>query len=357
MDGDTQSMTIATTTASLVLPLLALASLGIPQEREFSERTVPSRLVHAADAVSPPLRKILGMAPKPAPSFPTTPEEWRALTAPDPSTHRLLQQMRDRFGVTVTQETIGGIPCHIVTPKTMKPEKRDRVLLGLHHGGWIFDSGEESALESIIMAGSTGYRVISVDYRTLPEHPFPAAMDDAMSVWKAVAASVNPRRVGFFGSSCGASMVLSLVQRAKLERVPLPGAVVSASPWSDMSKTGDSYYTNDGIDGVISYEGFWEKVAKLYANGHDLKDPLLSPVYGDFVGFPPTFLITGTRDLYLSNTVRVHNKLLQAGVPVQLEVGEAQPHMGFLAAVIVEAPEGVGLYSRLTRFFDTYLGL
>lgn len=151
-------------------------------------------------------------------------------------------------------------------------------------------------------------------------------------------------------------MVLSLVQRARREGLPLPGAVMSGSPWSDLSKTGDSYYTNDGVDGDLSYSGFWEAVARLYANGRDLKDPLISPVYGDFRGFPPTYLVTGTRDLFLSNTVRVHQRLLQAGVPAQLEVGEGQSHMHYLEAATRDAPEGAELYSHIARFFDAHLG-
>ena len=151
-------------------------------------------------------------------------------------------------------------------------------------------------------------------------------------------------------------MVLSLVQRAKREGLPLPGAVMSGTPWSDLSKTGDSYYTNDGVDGTLSYDAFWEGVAKLYANGRDLKDPQLSPVYGDFNGFPPTYLVTGTRDLFLSNTVRVQQKLLQAGVPTQLEVEEGQYHLGYFDATGVDAPEGVELYSHVGQFFDAHLG-
>ena len=111
-----------------------------------------------------------------------------------------------------------------------------------------------------------------------------------------------------------------------------------------------------GVDGTLTYEGFWEAVAKLYANGRDLKDPQLSPVYGDFNGFPPTYLVTGTRDLFLSNTVRVQQKLLQAGVPTQLEVEEGQYHLGYFDATGVDAPEGVELYSHVGQFFDAHLG-
>jgi monoterpene epsilon-lactone hydrolase len=95
---------------------------------------------------------------------------------------------------------------------------------------------------------------------------------------------------------------------------------------------------------------------KLYANGRDLKDPLISPVYGDFSGFLPTFLESGTRDLFLSNTVRVQEKLLQAGVPTELVVEEAMPHLGPLLAAVLGAPEGVHLYSYVSRFFDAHLG-
>ncbi len=102
------------------------------------------------------------------------------------------------------------------------------------------------------MAGLGGYKVIAVDYRLLPDYPFPAAMDDAMAVYKEVIQLTKPADMGVFGSSVGGSMVLSLVQRAKREGLPLPGAVMSGTPWSDLSKTGDSYYTNDGVDGTLS---------------------------------------------------------------------------------------------------------
>jgi acetyl esterase/lipase len=110
------------------------------------------------------------------------------------------------------------------------------------------------------------------------------------------------------------------------------------------------------VDGDLSYDSFWEAVAKLYANGRDLRDPLLSPVYGDFSGFPPNYLVTGTRDLFLSYAVRVQQQLLEAGVPTQLEVGEGQSHMDYLVAATEGAPEGAELYSHVARFFDAHLG-
>jgi acetyl esterase/lipase len=136
--------------------------------------------------------------------------------------------------------------------------------------------------------------------------------------------------------------------------MPLPAALMVGTPWSDLSKTGDSYFTNAGVDnGLVAYEGLLEAAAHLYADGRDLKDPLLSPVYGEFAGFPPTLLTTGTRDLFLSNTVRVHRKLRRAGIVAQLDVYEGQAHGSrYLTA---DAPETQELFGEMARFFDSHL--
>ena len=226
-------------------------------------------------------------------------------------------------------------------------------MLNFHAGGFIWGGGESGTEWAIKIAGLTGYKVIVIDYRLLPDHPFPAAMDDAMAVWKYVIKSTKPSNIAVIGGSVWGAMVLSLVQRAKSEGLPLPGAVISISPAAaDLSKTGDSNYTNAGVDGTISYDGLWEAAWKLYANGRDLKDPLMSPVYGDFKGFPPTYLVTGTRDLFLSDTVRVQRRLLQAGVSTQLVVVEGLPHPGFL---MMDIPEVAEVYSYIGQFFDAHL--
>ena len=119
----------------------------------------------------------------------------------------------------------------------------------------------------------------------------------------------------------------------------MPGAIAPGTPWSDMTKTGDTYFANEMVDNVlVSNDGWLADAANLYANGHDLKDPMLSPVYGDLHGFPPTILTSGTRDLFLSNTVRVHRKLRAAGVVADLMVFEGQSHAQYL--FVPDAPEG-----------------
>jgi len=348
---------------SRILPALALALTasawnGAASAQGEAARTVPSRILPVPDSVSPALQKLIGQPPSLPPAIPKTPEEWKALVnrPPPPDFAQRFAEFCDKFGVAVAPQVFGGVRCYVVTPRVVKAGNRGRLLVGLHHGGWVGAAGESGLTEAVVIAGLIGYKVIAVDYRLLPDHPFPAAMDDAMAVWREVSKLARPENIGVFGSSVGGSMVLSLVQRAKREGLPLPGAVMSGSPWSDLSKTGDSYYTNDGVDGDLAYDGFWEAVAKLYADGRDLKDPLVSPVYGDFHGFPPTYLVTGTRDLLLSCTVRVQQRLLQAGVPTELEVEEGQSHMSYLVAATMDAPEGAELYSHIARFFDERLG-
>ena len=121
-----------------------------------------------------------------------------------------------------------------------------------------------------------------------------------------------------------------------------------------MTKTGDSYFVNEGVDNIlVSYDGWLEDAAKLYAAGHDLKDPMLSPVYGDVTGFPPTLLTSGTRDLFLSNTVRMHLKLRQAGVNADLIVFEGMSHAQY--HLNPGAPETRFHFTELGKFFSSHL--
>jgi acetyl esterase/lipase len=338
--------------------IVVAAGMAVANAGDLPGRTVPSRNLPVPRSVSAKLQEQIAEPPTSAPAFPKTREEWKTLqdTGPAEDVSRVIHQLATQFGVTIASQTINGVHCFIVTPKQINARNRNRILLGLHAGGWVFSPGESGLHEPIVVAGLTGIRVVAVDYRLLPQYPFPAALDDAMNVWKEVTKWTAPHNIGLFGSSVGGNMTLSLVQRAKREGLPLPGAVLASSPYSDLSKTGDTYYSNDGVDREIRYDGFWESVTRLYAGGMDLKDPRLSPVYGDFTGFPPTALVTGTRDLYLSNTVRVHQRLLKANVPTELYVEEGESHMGFLGAILEGAPEGKELYSHLARFFDSHLG-
>jgi acetyl esterase/lipase len=187
-----------------------------------------------------------------------------------------------------------------------------------------------------------------------PEAYFPAALDDGVTVYKHVLRTTDPKRVAIFGASAGGALTLEIVLRAKQEGIPVPAAIAPGTPMSDVTGVGDSFYTNELVDNVlVSRDGLCQAAAQYYAAGHDMKDPLISPVYGDMAAFPPTILISGTRDLLLSNTVRVHRKLRQAGVEAALQIFEGQSHAHYLRDD--SAPETKEAFAEISDFFDKHM--
>jgi acetyl esterase/lipase len=266
-----------------------------------------------------------------------------------------LPQLREALGVTVEPTATAGVKAFIVTPKSIPLRNRHRVLLHLHGGVRVLNPGEAGTREAILMAGFAGFRVISIDYRMPPEFPFPAALDDVVAAYRDLLKTTKPENVGIFGTSAGGSLTLTMLLRAKIENLPMPGAVAPGTPTVDLSKTGDTLFTNAMVDNVLgTQDGFIRATALLYADGRDLKDPLLSPIYGDVRGFPPAILTSGTRDLYLSNTVRMHRKLRAAGVEAVLQVWEGQSHAQYM--VDITAPETREYHDEVARFFDLHLG-
>jgi epsilon-lactone hydrolase len=263
--------------------------------------------------------------------------------------------MRERLHVTVEPSTMDGVRVYIVTPETIPPENRDKLLIHVHGGCYVLFPGESGTTEAIMMAAFGHYKVIAVDYRMPPEAYFPAAVDDAVAVYKEALKTTNPKNIAFFGTSAGGALALEMVLRAREKGLPVPGAIAPGTPMSDVTKTGDSFYTNEKVDNVLaSRDGFCDAATVIYAHGHDLKDPLLSPVYGDMHGFPPAILTTGTRDLLLSNTVRVHRKLHEAGVEAQLEVYEGQSHAQY--QFDDRLPETKEAFGEIAAFFGQHLG-
>ncbi|HEU5296817.1 MAG TPA: alpha/beta hydrolase, partial [Burkholderiaceae bacterium] len=231
----------------------------------------------------------------------------------------------------------------------------NRVLIQMHGGCYVLNPGEAGLPEAVMMAGFGGFKVISVDYRMPPEAYFPAALDDGMTVYRNALKSTPAKNIAIFGTSAGGALTLEMVLKAKQLNLPMPAAIAPGTPMSDVTKVGDTFYTNELVDNVlVSRDGFCDAGAKVYAAGHDMKDPLISPVYGDMSGFPPTILTSGTRDLLLSNTVRVHRKLRQAGVEAVLQVYEGQSHAHYLRDD--SAPETKEAFGEIGAFFDNHLG-
>ena len=338
----------------------AVLPAGAAGSTEMTPLRVPAHVIPVPADVSPELRKAIsrlsGLRERETTPVPKSIEGWRKLIASaDNASLQQLAQLRKTFPVNVNSQVISGVKTYTVTPERIAPENGNRILMHLHGGGYIFAGGEVGIGEAILMAYHGRIKVISVDYRMPPDHPFPAALEDAVAVWKEVIKTYNPKNVGLFGTSAGGGLTLATVHKLKELKLPLPGAIAPGSPWSDLAGTGDTYFTNDYIDGVIgNYEGFLRGCAELYAGKHDLKDPLVSPLHGDFRGFPPSILTTGTRDLLESDTVRVHRKLLQAGVDARLQVFEAMSHAEYM--ILFDSPESREAFGEIARFFDSHLG-
>ena len=216
---------------------------------------------------------------------------------------------------------------------------------------------EVSGAFFVLMAGLEGYKVVCVDYRMAPEHPYPAAIDDAFRAYQALLKTTPAENVAVFGTSTGGAMTLILGVQAARAGTPMPGALIAGTPWADLTKTGDTYVTNDGVDNILgTYDKLIRTAAELYAGGADMKDPLLSPVYAEdsaIAKFPPTLLLSGTRDLFLSNTVRMHEKLLLADRHAELIVYEALSHAQYY--LNPKAPETKTHYRLLGKFLERVL--
>lgn len=338
-------------TLGLVFITAVLAQNPAPGPREMPARTIP-----VPGTVSPQMQKLIA-APLPPNwnAIPKTPEEWKQqVDAGAAAAMQTLPALRKALGVKVEPLKIGGVNAFVVTPQNIPPENRNRLLIHVHGGCYVSFPGESGTTEAIFMAGFGHFKIISVDYRMPPDHPYPAALDDAMAVWKAAIKTTDPKKMAIFGSSAGGALTLSMVLRAKQENLPLPAAIAPGTPMADLTDAGDSFHTNALLDNVLVAPGAsCDKRADLYANGHDLKDPLLSPIYGDMHGFPPAILTTGTRDLLLSNTVRVHRKLRQAGVEAVLQVFEGQSHAQYYRDVT--APETKEAFEEIAHFLDKHL--
>jgi acetyl esterase/lipase len=230
----------------------------------------------------------------------------------------------------------GAALAYDVLPKGVSASD-PRVILDIHGGAFVMGAGAVCRNMAIGLAGRLGRRVIAVDYRMPPDHPYPAGLDDCVAIYRALLRDRRPEDIIVEGLSAGGGIAPAMILRARDEDLPLPAAALILSPACDMTQSGDSCQTNWGIDPGLSRD--LTPMTMLYAGGGDLRHPYLSPLFGDFTkGFPPTLLVSGTRDLLLSNTVRLHRALREAGVPAELHIVEAAHH-GSMGAALPEMAE------------------
>lgn len=252
---------------------------------------------------------------------------------------------------TVVDQTIAGVPVHIVTPENMPAANADKVLLNLHGGGFNSDSG--SYTESIPLASYTQIKVVAVLYRLAPEHPFPAAVDDSVAVYKELLKTYRPDHIVLYGTSAGAILTAEVAAKLKQLGLPLPAALGIFSGMGDFAHPGDSQamYALRGLAGHLDPPDPSTHDA-AYVAATDSKNPILSPIYGDLHGMPPTLFITSGRDLLLSGTANLQRAYYNAGVDAQLIVYDGLPHAFWYDPRL---PEAIEANHIMAEFFLKHL--
>ena len=253
------------------------------------------------------------------------------------------------YPVKIESLTIANVPVRNVLP--LEDTHPDHVLINLHGGGFNADSG--SFTESIPMANLTHTRVVAVLYRLAPEHPFPAAVDDAITVYRDLLKTYKPAHIALYGTSAGAILTAEVAVRLKQLKLPLPGALGIFSGMGDFSQNGDSLslYALRGLTGSLPVAGT-EPRSTVYTSTTDPKDPVLSPLYADLHGMPPTLFITSGRDILLSGTGILHRAFLRSGDDARLIVFEALPHAFWND---INLPETREAYGYMADFFSRQL--
>jgi monoterpene epsilon-lactone hydrolase len=308
------------------------------------------RTIPIPNSISPEARAALARPQPGAPPPPALDDKagWRTyIAAMNAAWSPLLGEQAASLGGAIETVTLRGRTVYVAEPSETPPGNRDKAVMFVHGGGLVIMGGECCRHYAAIEAAASRCRVYAPDFGNPPDHPYPDGLDDCLAVYGALLETYPAGKLVVTGASGGGNLAAAMVLKARDEGLPMPAAVGLFSPEVDLTQSGDSFQTNREVDQVlVSTERNLSQMIALYAGGANLRQPYLSPIFADFQkGFPPTFLQSGTRDLFLSNAVRMHRALRRAGVRAELHLGEAMPHGPFGGA-----PEDAELRDEFVRF-------
>jgi acetyl esterase/lipase len=252
----------------------------------------------------------------------------------------LMAQMIVPDDIRTTQTTLGSRPALHVEPDNTP---RAGTILYFHGGGWVSGSPETALSLTGHLVARTGFRAYSLDYRLAPEHPFPAAIEDTLSAYRALLDSgQDPSAIVFAGDSAGGGLTVTTCLAASDAGCPLPAAIVALSPDLDATGTGESMDTKEGIDPILTRDSV-KHAGAMYLAGADPHQSLLSPaVLADLTGFPPMLIQVGTNEILLDDSTRLAARARAAGVDVILDITADVPHVfQTFAGVLDEADEAL----------------
>ncbi|MDY0874093.1 alpha/beta hydrolase [Dongia rigui] len=255
----------------------------------------------------------------------------------------VVKALADSLDMTITEEMIGGVRTQVVTPANIVGNS---AILYFFGGGYVQGSPDEDLGITARLAHLTCSRVYAPYYALAPERPYPQALEDGLKVYQALVARYGAPALTVSGESAGGGLALSLL--LKITQQPAKAALMS--PWSDLTKTGDTLSTLVGNDPWLHYELTLEPAARAYAGARDLAAPELSPIYANFpADFPKTLITTGTRDLFLSDCARLSTKMRAAGIACELRVFEGMWHVFEFEADLPEADQSLAEIAAFIR--------
>lgn len=244
--------------------------------------------------------------------------------------HRKQAELASRLatpkkGVERKPFRLGKLRCEEITPE--KSYDPDYVILYCHGGGYISGGLDYAGNLAVKLAMATGFKAYSFAYRLAPEHPYPAAAEDGAAVWEYLTKNVaEADHILLAGDSAGGNMALSLTQRLISEGKPAPRELLLFSPWTDMTGTADSYEANQSIDPILTKDFVMNSV-KSYIGDKDPSDPAFSPLFGSFDNFPPVYIMAGRNGILLDDSVRLKERIEQAGGTAELDIEEKGWHV------------------------------
>lgn len=259
---------------------------------------------------------------------------------------QLMAQVRHNQVIAYEVTTLGGVPCEWITPPGAEP---GRILFYLHGGGYVIGTVEGYRELVLRLAKATGASALAVDYRLAPEHPFPAAVDDAVAAYRGLlAAGANPRHMAIAGDSAGGGLALSTLVALRDAGDPLPVAAVTLSPWVDLEGLGESMTTKVAVDPMIVRDPLF-KMARLYLGGADPRTPLAAPLYADLSGLPSLLIQVGTAEMLLDDATRIAARAEAAGVDVRLSVYDDLIHVWHMFPLLDASKQAVAEIGQFVR--------
>ena len=263
------------------------------------------------------------------------------------------EAMTETFLEAVEERVLGGVRVEVCQPRTLDADKADPAVLYLYGGGYVVGSPKEDRPITARLAHLLQRWIYAADYRLAPEHPFPAALEDALAVYQALLAEAGPAGLVVVGESAGGNLAVVLTLKAREVGLTLPRALALLSPWVDLAGESDSHRSHRGLDPSFGLDAEDDSGTRAYLGGADPKHPLVSPLYNDdWQGFPPTLITTGTRDLMVSDCARLARVLRRAGVPVTLNLWEGLWHV---FECYPEIPEGEDSLGEIAAFLEAQL--